>query len=267
MVQSNQNMGGDQKKLIQLYDFIFENDKTNVAIQFVMTRKIARRLTNDKRTSLKISADVLKTKVHLTVGNMVLKLSTVEARRIGTTLEKAVSIQDTSKADSKPASLSFSKPQLQVVQVEKPKLTTLEKRLEVAKYVFQQIKTKHHDLPPYRKSKIVVHNEKRHRFPMGNALARCGSASYKGKDWMIYFKQKFLLQPEFYYKRYGVDNSFDIIVFLIGKVMCHEMAHLKIKSCRHCKKFWERNNQHLKSLYELMQTEEFWSNIPEECFD
>ena len=68
MVQSNQNMGGDQKKLIQLYDFIFENDKTNVAIQFVMTRKIARRLTNDKRTSLKISADVLKTKVHLTVG-------------------------------------------------------------------------------------------------------------------------------------------------------------------------------------------------------
>jgi len=55
--------------------------------------KIARKLRTDKRSKMRVKADVLATKVILQIDNLSLKLSHVEARRVATTLEKAVNIQ------------------------------------------------------------------------------------------------------------------------------------------------------------------------------
>ena len=59
-----------------------------------MTR-ISRQLKTDKRTKRNIKADVHKTKIYLTIDNLTIKLSQIEAKRMALTLTKAVAIQET----------------------------------------------------------------------------------------------------------------------------------------------------------------------------
>ena len=73
-----------------------------------MTR-ISQTLKTDKRTKSVIKAIPLKTKVYLYYNNIQIVLSTIEAKRIGRILTKAIAIQQSNRADSrKPQFPTFS---------------------------------------------------------------------------------------------------------------------------------------------------------------
>lgn len=57
--------------------------------------RISQLLKNDRRAKTLIKADVLKRRVYLQVGNLLLNLSNVEAKRVAKTVSKAVAIQQT----------------------------------------------------------------------------------------------------------------------------------------------------------------------------
>ena len=57
--------------------------------------RISQLLKNDRRAKTLIKADVLKRRVYLQVGNLLLNLSNVEAKRVAKTVSKAVAIQET----------------------------------------------------------------------------------------------------------------------------------------------------------------------------
>lgn len=196
--------------------------------------KITKQIKTDKRAKTDIKADVHKTKVVLHIGKMALDLSRVETVRIANVLENALSIQDTQKADAKnvaSSSLSleleqqFKEKATEAIGMEFPKeLTDLEKKVETARIIYQMIKEKHPDLPKFRKTKVVMHTEKKCGYKMNaRALAHCHHDGKKENR--ICIKQKYLLT-----------GSLESLV----KTMAHEMAHTKIKSCRHCKKFWQK---------------------------
>lgn len=59
--------------------------------------KISRTLRMDKRLKMPVDAVVLKTIVKLTVGNIEIKLSKVQAERVVHVLDRALAIQHTAK--------------------------------------------------------------------------------------------------------------------------------------------------------------------------
>lgn len=227
--------------------------------------KIARKLKMDKRSKMRVKADVLATKVILHIDNLSLKLSHIEAKRVSTTLERAVNIQLTHRKVTTPSTPSF---QVLVEPQKKEELqvfTTLERRLELARYMYQVIKQKHQDLPKYRKSKINPFRAEKtcYSTSIGNAFAHChntGSGKYK---YRICIKQKMLLDPlHRQHPKYGLrDTDMKNIYENLGDMMAHEMAHLKINSCSHCKKWKARYDQLHNTIISSIRSGEFFTNI------
>jgi len=61
--------------------------------------RIARDVTTDRRGYSLIRATIHATKVYVTFNNFVIKLTSVEARRLSETLSKCVEIQESHQAD------------------------------------------------------------------------------------------------------------------------------------------------------------------------
>ena len=59
--------------------------------------RIAQTLKNDKRSKTKIDAVVHNTRVYLSIGNVHINLSEVEAKRVFRVISKSVAIQNTKK--------------------------------------------------------------------------------------------------------------------------------------------------------------------------
>ena len=172
--------------------------------------KIARGLKTDKRSKMRVRADVLATKVILHIDNLSLKLSHVEATRVASTLDKAVNIQLTHRKMVVPSTQLFL-PQEEIVKL--PELTTLEKRLEICRYIYRIIKEKHLEIPKYRKTKIIQHSINTCDSGIGSALAHCHHKGRSKFSQRICIKQKYLLQQK----------DFDSIVETFAKTMAHEM--------------------------------------------
>ncbi len=115
-------------------------------------------------------------------------------------------------------------------EFEMVEMTTIEKRLETCRNIWQLLKTEFNDLPKFRKSKMVIHSQKTCDSDMGSASAHC----HHGNN-QICYQQKFLM-------RASLES--------LASTTAHELAHTKIKSCRHCKKFYARHNQHWNFLQE-----------------
>ncbi len=225
--------------------------------------KIARRLRTDKRTKSVIKADVHATKIILQYDNITLNLSTVIAKRIATTLDKAVNIQMTRRNDSTPSSPSFSNQMLVEPEVEKPiVLSTMERRLEICRYIYQVIKEKHPDIPRYRKTKIQIHRGYRNctQDNMGGHDAHCHNRKNGKYSQRICLRQGFLLNP---LKRNPCGKTVKSLYESIGRLMAHEMAHLVITGCRHCKKFHQRERKQIDTIYKAINSEKFLRNMPE----
>lgn len=213
--------------------------------------KIARGLRTDKRSKMRVKADVLATKVILHIDNLSLKLSHVEATRIATTLDKAVNIQLTHRKMVVPSTQIFS--QSKIIKEKLPELTTLERRLEICRYAYRVIKEKHQEIPKYRKTKIVAHSINTCDSGIGYALAH---AHHKGRgkfSQRICIKQKYLLKK----------GDFNSVVESFAKTMAHEIGHLMIKSCRHCNKWRQTYLKFHKTIKESIDSGEFYKNIPE----
>lgn len=214
--------------------------------------KIARALRTDKRSKMRVKADVLATKVILHIDNLSLKLSHVEATRIATTLDKAVNIQLTHRKMVVPSTQIFSKQEV-IIKEKLPELTTLERRLEICRYAYRVIKEKHQEIPKYRKTKIVAHSINSCDSTIGSALAH---AHHKGRSKFsqrICIKQKYLLQK----------GDFNSIVNSFSKTMAHEIGHLMIKSCRHCNKWRQTYLKFHRTIKETINSGKFFKNIPE----
>jgi len=212
--------------------------------------KIAKALRTDKRSKMRVKADVLATKVILHIDNLSLKLSHVEATRIATTLDKAVNIQLTHRKMVVPSTQIFSKQE--IIQEELPVLTTLEKRLEICRYAYRVIKEKHQEIPKYRKTKIITHSINTCDSCIGSALAHAHHKSRSKFSQRICIKQKYLLQKK----------EFNFVVDSFAKTMAHEIGHLMIKSCRHCNKWRQTYLKFHKTIKESIQSGEFIKNLP-----
>jgi len=223
--------------------------------------RIARKLKTDRRANMRIRADVLATKVILQVNNMSLKLSHVEARRIATTLDKAVNIQVTRRSKIVSSIPNFSKQVLvepEVIQEELPELTTLERRLEICRYIYKIIKERHYEIPKFNPKKIRVHSINACDGQIGYALAHA-HPKYKHSKFsqQICFKQKYLLNPV------KEDTThFNSVVDSLANTVAHEIGHLMIKSCRHCQKWRLTYEKFHKTIKEIIQSGEFHKNLP-----
>lgn len=215
--------------------------------------KIARGLKTDKRSKMRVKADVLATKVILHIGNLSLKLSHVEATRIASTLDKAVNIQLTHRKMVVPSTQIFSKQE--VIQEELPVLTTLERRLEICRYIYRLIKEKHQEIPRYRKTKIVAHSINTCDSGIGSALAHCHHKGRSKYSQRICIKQKYLLKPK-------QDTDFDKVVDSFANTMAHEIGHLMIKSCRHCNKWRMTYIKFHETIKRSISNGEFAKNLP-----
>lgn len=213
--------------------------------------KIARGLRTDKRSKMRVRADILATKVILHIDNLSLKLSHVEATRIATTLDKAVNIQLTHRKMVVPSTQIFSKPE--VIQERLPELTTLERRVEVCRYAYRVIKEKHIEIPKYRKTKIVAHSINNCDSGIGYALAHAHQKSRGKFSQRICLKQKYLLQ----------NGDFNSVVESLSKTMAHEIGHLMIKSCRHCNKWRQTYLKFYQTIKDSISSGEFFRNMPE----
>lgn len=225
--------------------------------------KIARRIKTDKRTKSVIKADVHATKIILQYDNMTLNLSTVIAKRIASTLDKAVNIQATRRKDSNPSSPTFSNQILVEPEVQKPiVLSTMERRVEICRYIYQIIKEKHPDIPRYRKTKVQVHRGFRNCTSdnMGGHDAHCHQKNNGKYSQRICLRQGFLLDP---LKRNHADKTVKSLYESLGRLMAHEMAHLVITGCRHCKKFHERERKQIDTIYKSINSEKFLQDMPE----
>lgn len=212
--------------------------------------KIARALRTDKRSKMRVKADVLATKVILHIDNLSLKLSHVEATRIASTLDKAVNIQLTHRKMVIPSTQIFSKQE--IIQEELPVLTTLEKRLEICRYAYRVIKEKHQEIPKYRKTKIIAHSINTCDSCIGSSIAHAHHKSRSKFSQRICIKQKYLLK----------ERDFNLVVDSFAKTMAHEIGHLMIKSCRHCNKWKQTYLKFHKTIKESIQSGEFAKNLP-----
>lgn len=225
--------------------------------------KISRRLRTDNRSNMRVKADVLATKVILQIDNLSLKLSHVEARRIATTLDRAVNIQLTRKRDTVPSTQVFSQPVIETPQL--TTLTTLERRTELCRYIYQVIKTVHQDLPKYKPSKINAHSEgKTCNGQLGHAYAHCHNSSNGKYKYRICIKQKVLLDPSFRHRpKHPIkDTDLNNVYENLADMMAHEMAHLKITSCSHCKKWKARYEALHKTVITSIRSGDFIKNMP-----
>jgi len=221
--------------------------------------KIARKLKTDRRAKMTIRADVLATKVILQVNNMSLKLSHVEARRVANTLDKAVNIQTTRRGSRVVSSNpNFSKQVLVEPEVVLPELTTLERRLELCRYIYKIIKEKHYEIPKFNPKKIKVHSINTCDGGLGSALAHA-HPKYKHSKFsqQICLKQKYLLNP---IKEDIL--TFNSVVDSLANTVAHEIGHLMIKSCRHCEKWRLTYEKFHKTIKEVIQSGEFHKNLP-----
>jgi len=222
----------------------------------LMTR-ISRKIKTDKRTKKRIKVDVLATKVILQYDNLTLNLPTVEAKRIAMSIQKAVDIQATRRSDTVASTSHFSKQVLIQPEVEKlPVLTTLEKRLEVCRYIYRIIKDKHQEIPKYRKTKIVAHSINTCDSGLGSALAHCHHKGRSKFSQRICIKQKYLLNPK-------QDTDFNSLVDSFANTMAHEIGHLMIKSCRHCNKWRMTYLKFHEAIKKSISNGEFEKNLPE----
>jgi len=222
--------------------------------------RIARKLRTDKRSKMRVKADVLATKVILQIDNLSLKLSHVEARRVATTLQKAVNIQLTHR--ERAISISSSTQQVLVEPEQKqelPVLTTLDRRLGICRYIYRIIKEKHYEIPKYNPKKIKVHSVNTCDGGLGSALAHA-HPKYKHSKFsqQICVKQKYLLNP------IKEDTAhFNSVIDSLANTMAHEIGHLMIKSCRHCEKWRLTYEKFHKTVKDIIKSAEFLKNLPE----
>ncbi len=224
--------------------------------------RIARKLKTDRRAKMRIRADVLATKVILQVNNMSLKLSHIEARRVADTLDKAVNIQATRRGNRVSSNPNFSKQVLvepEVIQEELPELTTLEKRVEICRYIYRVIKEKHYEIPKFKAKKIRVHSVNACDGQIGYALAHAHPKYDHSKfSQQICLKQKYLLNPV------KEDTThFNSVIDSLANTMAHEIGHLMIKSCRHCSKWKETYEKFHQTIKDEIHNGEFLKNLPE----
>lgn len=230
--------------------------------------RIARKLRTDKRSKMRVKADVLATKVILQIDNLSLKLSHVEARRVATTLEKAVNIQLTHREKTISSSSSTQQVLVEPEQKEElPVLTTLDRRLEICRYIYQVIKEKHQDIPKYKVSKINPFRAEKtcNSTSLGHAFAHCHNQSRGKYKYRICIKQKMLLNPLYRQQpRYPIQGTnLNDVYENLADMMSHEMAHLKITRCSHCKKWRARYEQLHKTIITSIRNGEFFKNMPD----
>lgn len=247
--------------------------------------KISQKIKTDKRTNAVIKADVLKTKIYLQYNNINLVLSSVEARRIGNTLQRAVAIQETNRKDTTPSIPIFSqqevimeqqimeqqiKEQPIMAQILEPQkeLTTLERRLKICHSVYQTIKEKHMDIPKFKESKInyfrpsICNSDS-----IGNAYAHAHNHSTGKYSNRICIKQKYLLDPVGHRKRAKyqlVNTNMSDTYENIADMMAHEIAHLTITSSSHGKLWKQRYNKLNKIIIGIIRSGDFERKLPEE---
>jgi len=224
--------------------------------------KIARKLKQDKRSKMRVKADVLATKVLLQIDNLTLNLSHIEARRVANTLHKAVNIQLTHRKETVPSTL----PSTQIILQEKiPELTTLERRTELCRYIYQVLKEEHMDLPKYKESKINPHSVKTCDGKLTHSYAHCHNSSRGKYKYRICIKQKLLLDPLYRKKpKYPIEDvNLNDVYENLADLMAHEMAHLKINSCSHCKKWRIRYELLNKTIINSIRRGNFFKNMPE----
>jgi len=214
--------------------------------------KIARALRTDKRSKMRVKADILATKVILHIDNLSLKLSHVEATRIASTLDKAVNIQLTHRKMVVPSTQIFSKQEV-IIKEKLPELTTLERRLEICRYAYRVIKEKHQEIPKYRKTKIVAHSINNCNSTIGTASAHAHHKERNKFSQRICIKQKYLLR----------NGDFNSTVDSFANTMAHEIGHLMIKSCRHCNKWRQTYLKFHKTIKESITSGEFFKNMPQ----
>jgi hypothetical protein len=223
--------------------------------------KISKQLRTDRKAKTVIKADVHKTKVVLTIDKLQLSLSKVETQRVCNTLSTALAIQESNKVDSKPLpSFQQSYQQhfeqsIQKVFVEKPtvELTTMEKKVEICREIYQVIKDKHPDLPKYRKTKIRAWTAKTCSSNHMNGLAHAHKKYKRSRfSHVICLKQKYLLKADF--------ES-------LCNTMAHEIGHLRIQSCRHCKRWRQAFNTYydtIKGEMDLLKSTLIQANLLEQ---
>lgn len=225
----------------------------------IRKKKIAKQLKTDKRgEQFRIeplsTMAVIRSNGYTIDGE--LKISWTKLRRLAKEINLALAIKethdkqncarqvqvmDTSKLTPIVVEQTTSLP----LSSEVKQLTTLEKRLETCRNIYQLLKSEFPDLPKFRKSKVVIHSYKEkvihHRNgwtetkmvgtcdgQMSSNYAHCHQDTNQ-----ICFQQKHLL------------NS---TLWRLAVTTAHELAHTKIKSCRHCAKFRERNKKHVEFL-------------------
>ena len=178
----------------------------------------------------------------LTIDKLQLSLSKVETQRVCDTLSKALAIQESNRIDSKPLPSSLKQ---ELVQVHKPtvELTTLEKKVEICREIYQVIKDKHPDLPKYRKTKIRAWTAKTCNANHMNGLAHAHRKSKRSRfSHVICLKQKYILKAD---------------LESLCNTMAHEIGHLRIQSCRHCKRWRQAYNTYydtIKSEMDLLKS-------------
>lgn len=196
-----------------------------------MTR-ISQKLKTDKRANAIIKADVLKTKVYLQYNNFKIVLSTIEARRIAQTLNKALSIQITdSEKLSTPLFLS-SKNSLEHTKnsLEPTKYHLEGGGLAICYKVANMLKDNFpNEIMKIKDDTILIHSTNDRKIHGG--LIAGYYAYYSRKYKRIVIKRKVLNERKiWYHEKFYYPNRFKGGHYLFGKfalieLICHELAH------------------------------------------